>query len=213
MSTDTSAISGYVISYFSSLIEQYGSQAAGVGWNGDASQILRFEQLVKIITQGPEETFSITDLGCGYGALLPFLRGRFRSFAYVGCDISSGMIEAAKKEHHLETDAEFCVSATPVRETDYVVASGIFNVKGEFDPGTWETYIKKTLDTMHAYATKGFSFNILTKYSDADKMRDDLYYADPCELFDICKRKYSRNVSILHDYDLYDFTVLVRKFP
>ena len=42
-------------------------------------------------------------------------------------------------------------------------------------------------------------------------MRPDLYYADPGLFFDDCKRRFSRNVAILHDYDLYDFTVIVRK--
>jgi Trans-aconitate methyltransferase len=213
MKTNDSAISGFIDAYFSSLIEQHGAQAAGVGWNGDASLITRFEQLAKIITQGPDEAFSITDLGCGYGALLPFLHGRFRSFTYVGCDISPAMIESAKKTHHAATNAEFFVADAPVRETDYVIASGIFNLKGEFDYETWGAHIRKILDTMHACSKKGFSFNILTQYSDEDKMRDDLYYADPCELFDLCKRKYSRNVALLHDYELYDFTVLVRKLP
>jgi hypothetical protein len=27
----------------------------------------------------------------------------------------------------------------------------------------------------------------------------------------LCKRRFSRNVALLHDYDLYEFTVLVRK--
>lgn len=208
---DDSAISGYVSSYYSTLIEQHGSQAAGVGWNGDASQILRFEQLAKIIAQGREEPFSITDLGCGYGALLSFLRTRFCSFRYIGCDFSSSMITVAKKTHPLGANVEFFVSDSPVRETDYVVASGVFNIKGEFDPETWKTYIQKNLNTMHAYSKRGFAFNLLTSYSDVDKMRDNLYYADPCKIFDFCKRRYSRNVSLLHDYDLYDFTILVRK--
>jgi hypothetical protein len=30
-------------------------------------------------------------------------------------------------------------------------------------------------------------------------------------IFDICKRKFSRNVALLHDYGLYEFTILVRK--
>jgi SAM-dependent methyltransferase len=210
---DDAAIFRYVNTYYSSLIERHGNQPAGVGWNGDASQVLRFEQLAKIIAQRREEPFSILYMGCGYGSLLPFLRKRFSSFTYIGCDLSSVMIEAAKKEHALERDAEFFVSDSPARETDYVVASGIFNIKGAFDSGTWETYIQKNLDTMHAYSKKGFSFNMLTVYSDADKMKENLYYADPCKFFDFCKRRYSRNVSILHDYELYDFTVLVRKLP
>ena len=53
-------------------------------------------------------------------------------------------------------------------------------------------------------------FNALTSYSDADKRRDDLYYADPLHWFDYCKRKHSRFVTLLHYYPLYEFTVLVR---
>jgi hypothetical protein len=32
-------------------------------------------------------------------------------------------------------------------------------------------------------------------------------------LFDLCKRRYSRNVALLHDYEIYEFTILVRKAP
>ncbi|HAW53355.1 MAG TPA: SAM-dependent methyltransferase, partial [Flavobacteriales bacterium] len=47
--------------------------------------------------------------------------------------------------------------------------------------------------------------------SDPDRKRPDLYYGDPCFFFDYCKRNFSRNVALLHDYNLYDFTILVRK--
>ena len=78
-------------------------------------------------------------------------------------------------------------------------------------PGQWSEYLEATLDVLNRTSRLGFVFNSLTIYSDSDKMRDDLYYADPCTLFDFCKRRYSRNVALLHDYDLYDFTILVRK--
>jgi hypothetical protein len=42
-------------------------------------------------------------------------------------------------------------------------------------------------------------------------MRPDLYYADPCFFFDYCQRRYLRRVAVLHDYGLYEFTVVVRK--
>lgn len=42
-------------------------------------------------------------------------------------------------------------------------------------------------------------------------MKDYLYYADPCFLFDHCKRNYSDRVALLHDYGLYEFTMLVTK--
>ena len=37
-------------------------------------------------------------------------------------------------------------------------------------------------------------------------MRADLYYADPRAFFDLCKRHYSKQVALLHDYGLYEFT-------
>jgi hypothetical protein len=64
---------------------------------------------------------------------------------------------------------------------------------------------------MSDLSRKGFSFNALTKYSDVDHMRPHLYYADPCFFFDYCKTHFARNVALQHDYDLYDFTILVKK--
>lgn len=47
------------------------------------------------------------------------------------------------------------------------------------------------VNVLNRTSSKGFAFNCLTSYSDAEKMRDHLYYADPCEVFDHCKRHYS----------------------
>ncbi len=54
------------------------------------------------------------------------------------------------------------------------------------------------------------AFNALTTYSDPEKQRSELYYADPLQLFDYCKRNLSRDVALLHDYELFDFTIVVR---
>ena len=75
----------------------------------------------------------------------------------------------------------------------------------------WEEYIFKTLTQLWELSKKGLAFNSLTMYSDLEKMRPDLYYADPCRIFDFCKKHFSKNVALLHDYDLYEFTILVRK--
>jgi len=73
------------------------------------------------------------------------------------------------------------------------------------------SYILDTLENINEKSKKGFSFNMLTKYSDKELMRGDLYYADPLFFFDYCKRNYSKEISLLHDYDLYEFTILVKK--
>jgi hypothetical protein len=84
-------------------------------------------------------------------------------------------------------------------------------MKLDADLDAWTQVVIEALNQMNAHASKGMAFNMLTKYSDADRMRPDLYYADPGFFFDYCKRNFSRNVALLHDYNLYDFTILVRK--
>jgi len=75
----------------------------------------------------------------------------------------------------------------------------------------WEKHVVATLEAMNAGTTRGFAFNCLTSYSDPPKRQPYLYYGDPCYYFDLCKRRYSGNVALLHDYGLYEFTLLVRK--
>ena len=128
-----------------------------------------------------------------------------------GIDISEDMIAAARTRHPQDKCVEFAVGNTPDRVHDYCVASGIFNVRLKTPDAEWLSYLLTTLDIMHEFGAQGFAFNALTSYSDVDKMRDDLYYANPVHLFDHCKRRYSPNVALLHDYGLYEFTILVRK--
>lgn len=198
-----------VADYYSVKLAEHGETPQGVDWNGTESQILRFEQLCKLINTSA--SFSINDLGCGYGAFFDFLVGNFESFDYSGLDVSKDMISTAVQRFKDAKNAEFVVSAEPGRIADYCVASGIFNVRLSRPDNEWQAYIEATLDILDRTSSSGFAFNCLSSYSDSEKMRDYLYYADPCKLFDYCKRRYSRNVSILHDYELYEFTILVRK--
>ncbi|MBF0510070.1 MAG: class I SAM-dependent methyltransferase, partial [Deltaproteobacteria bacterium] len=69
-----------VAGYYSARLAEHGETPRGVDWNGEESQRLRFEQLAKIIVRS--DRFSLTDLGCGYGALLDFLLTSYQDFAY-----------------------------------------------------------------------------------------------------------------------------------
>jgi hypothetical protein len=124
--------------------------------------------------------------------------------------VSASMIENARQQH-AGMDSKFFAGEECTQGADYTIASGIFNVRGEYSDSDWLTYCLDTVRKISALSAKGMSFNMLTKYSDAEKMRGYLYYADPCAVFDFCKRELSRNVALLHDYGLYEFTILVRK--
>jgi len=198
-----------VAEYYTSKLTEHGETPKGVDWNGEESQTIRFQQLCEIIDT--QHTFSINDLGCGYGALYDFLVHKYKDFSYLGVDVSEDMIRASMQRYQGKSNARFDHADKPDKIADYGIASGIFNVQMGRSDEEWRTYLEATLDILDRTSRVGFAFNCLTSYSDADKMRDYLYYADPYWLFDLCKRRYSRNVALLHDYDLYEFTILVRK--
>ncbi|WP_024931127.1 class I SAM-dependent methyltransferase [Methylophilus sp. OH31] len=199
-----------VANYYSQKVEAFGTTPQGVDWNGEDSQFCRFEQLLKVINK--ESEFSLIDVGCGYGAMLGYMLEKLSTpFDYIGLDISEEMIQAAIKTHPKSDHIQFFNGSTPPANVDYAVASGIFNVRLEQNDELWLAHIMKTIEQMNAYTRKGFAFNCLTSYSDEDKKRDYLYYADPGLLFDFCKKHCSKQVALLHDYGLYEFTIIVRK--
>ncbi|MBM3125057.1 MAG: class I SAM-dependent methyltransferase [Chloroflexi bacterium] len=197
--------------YFIEKLESFGPTAKGVDYNSLESQARRFEQLVKVIDSSIP--FSIIDYGCGYGALFDFLKTKEWDFEYYGVDLIEEMVRAGRDSHREFSNAHFTSDESEVPPVDYLVAGAIFNIKLEAPYEQWQNYTCQTLARMNAMCSRGFSFNMLTKYSDADRMeqRPDLFYGDPLFFFDHCKRNFSLNVALLHDYGLYDFTILVRK--
>ena len=198
----------HVKSYFDKRIREHGASPRGSDWNSETSQNMRFDQLLRVVEV---QTFSILDYGCGYGALADYLVTRGFDADYYGYDILESAIETARQAHPDASRRTFFTDTSQLPICDYTVASGIFNFRGEQSFEEWTEYVLGVLDEFNRLSRRGFSSNFLTKYSDAVKMRPDLYYADPLFLFDHCKRNFSRNVALLHDYRLYDFTLVIRK--
>jgi SAM-dependent methyltransferase len=198
-----------VARYYDGKIAAHGATPQGVDWKAETGQVLRFAQLARLLPDGG--TFKLADIGCGYGALFDYLSPRFPQLTYLGVDVSATMIETAGERHQQHGNVRYRQDSRAGEVVDYSLASGIFNVCQQIKEANWLDYIHATLDEMDATSRRGFAFNCLTVYSDPGRMRPDLYYADPCALFDRCKRRYAKQVALLHDYGLYEFTILIRK--
>lgn len=206
-SRDNKSILQRVDDYYSDKIRAHGATPQGVDWNSTETQDLRFRQLSSLF---PTDDISVTDFGCGYGGYYDYLSLQYDQLDYLGVDISEAMVELAQDRHRDRINCRFVCADRPPVSSDYVVASGIFNVRQDIGDAQWLDYLLDGIETMNATSKLGFAFNCLTSYSDAHKKRSYLYYADPCAVFDACM-KYSRNVTLLHGYGLYEFTILVRK--
>jgi SAM-dependent methyltransferase len=205
-----------VLTYYRQKLAEHGPTIRGLDWSNQDRQRLVFEQITKICCSprsgARDGGFSLIDYGCGLGSLLGYLvENSWHCEKYIGFDLLPDMLAAGKKSYVDLKIAEFTDQEDSLEPADYVVASGLITVKADAQFSAWQNYVLEKIQRMWSLAKKGLAFNSLTKYSDLPKMQDHLYYADPCFLFDYCKTNLSRNVALLHDYGLYEFTILVRR--
>jgi hypothetical protein len=196
--------------FYAARIAEYGPTPRGVDWNSLEAQNARFVQMLPLF-EGRHELGVVIDYGSSYGALFDYLRERGFTFEYWGYDFCEEVVEVGRKRLAHEPSAHFTNDYEELPEGDYSIASGLFNVHLGTPPPDWLTFIHESLDEMWRVSRRGMAFNALTSYSDPVRQRADLYYADPGRLFDHCKRNLSRRVALLHDYDLFDFTMIVRR--
>ena len=192
--------------YYSRRLAEFGPTAKGVDWNSAESQEQRFRELLP--SDFMRSCRSLLDYGCGYGALLSYLRRVGWLGKYVGYDVAPDMIRGASALHG--DDSEFTVHR-PTETFDCTLASGLFNVRLGFADDRWQQHIDAVLDEMWGCTGSMMGFNMLTVHADADRRRADLYYADPGRYLELCLQRYSRHVRLHHGYGLYEFTIQVEK--
>jgi SAM-dependent methyltransferase len=203
-----SSILSTVAAYYASKIEAYGSTPRGVDWNDLDSHERRHRQFLRLLDGYPDA--SVIDLGCGFGDFLRFLRAAGHTGRFTGYDVAPAMIAKARELYGEAADRQWRIGAEPTETADFAIASGIFNVKGDVPTEAWAQYVQQTIATLARAGQQGFAFNVLSRSSDPDRRRANLYYADPAEMLAYCLSRYGRSVALMQDYGLYEFTVVVR---
>ena len=187
------------------LLEREGTTPAGIGFPKDDQEI-RFAPLIEVVESGIEG-FTVNDLGCGFADLYRFIHDSGLPMeGYRGFDLSEKMLEVARTR--VGDDAELVRGDRLDRTADYSFACGIFNSKFDASDDEWTDYMRSVIRNLAENSIRGFAFNSLTTY--VDYREPNLFYADPAQMFDFCKREISPRVSLLHDYPLWEWTMIVR---
>jgi hypothetical protein len=192
-------------------LREHGVDSRAVGWPDRESQLLRFRKLAYLVeVDRPTKPVTVNDWGCGYGAMFDFLEGLdgLELASYRGYDVSEDMVTAARTRLN-DPRSEIVLGSDVDRDADYTFVSGTFNVRMDADEDTWGAYVRERLHALAARSRRGLAFNLLTTY--VDWRKDDLYYADPCDYLHFCKSELSPRVALLHDYPLYEWTLVVLK--
>jgi len=200
---------GRVARHYTHSLGQHGPGARGVGWREDSDHRLRFDKLLALCDEPRATAVSVNDLGCGYGALYEFLVEEGVNLrGYRGYDISAEMLDEARKRIGDRPGVTLREGAYVGDPADYSFASGIFNVRFAASDELWIEHVFTTLRNLAEFSIRGLAFNLLSTY--VDYREEHLFYGDPAVFFDFAKRELSRKVALLHDYPLYEWTILVK---
>ena len=195
--------------YYSDRPGRFGPTPLGVGWTCLPTQELRFVQLAKLFDFGAG--FSLNDIGCGYGALLAYLRRRHRKTPvdYLGLDLSQAMVDEGRRKWRSAGGVQFAVPDGIYRDADYCVASGIFNVKLGHDRAAWEQFVATTMTEMYGRSRRGMAVNFLAANETLDDVPEH-YRCAPGPWMDHA-RAMGACVELLADYGMPEFTLLLRR--
>jgi SAM-dependent methyltransferase len=201
-----------VESYYSGKLVRHGATPRGVDWSCQATQWLRFVQLLKVCTF--DVPFSLNDLGCGYGALAAFLARKWPDarIDYLGIDLSGAMIRRARRRHRGNARVRFLAAAACPRQADFTVASGIMNVMLGFSIPLWESFVRQILADMNRGSTRGFAVNFIAALPEG-VASDQLYCPSPDRWARFCETEFGCSVELADDYGLCEFTLLARHDP
>jgi SAM-dependent methyltransferase len=206
------AIRSDVDSYYTARVVRHGATPLGVDWSCQATQALRFVQLLKLCDF--TKPFSLNDVGCGYGALVPYLVARYPDCEvdYLGIDLSRAMIGRARRRF-AGPMRRFVVGASSPRIADYSLASGIMNVNVGYSRQAWEAFIVSMLQQMRATSRLGFAVNFMNSApeQDADDKTDvtRLYRTMPEPWMRFCESELHCRVELVDNYGMKEFTLLV----
>lgn len=196
-----------ILGQYSSAYNQYGYSSQSVLWGIEEKQFIRFDVLT---SRFDFEGKSVLDIGCGFGDLATYLRGKYTQIDYCGIDINPDLIGKAKEVFSGVKDTAFVLGDFGAysfdRSFDYILLSGTFNIAlKEVDQYDFaEGYIRKAM----ALCNEGLAFNFLS-----DKVNfivDGFANYAPERMLAIAYQ-FSRNVVLQNDYMPFDFSLFIQK--
>lgn len=212
-----------LVRYYEERLAQHGPDSVlTLDWKNETIQKLRFAILLYVLTvNSKKRDFSILDVGCGLGHLYGFLKDnnllRDLKIDYLGVDISPKLIESCRKRYP-ETRFEVAdILTNDIKQSfDYVLASGIFNVK-VIDPEENQEYLLAMLGKMLSLAGQAAAVNFQSVLGiphigqkDYDLNKSAYNFYDPSEVLKLC-RPLTERLIMRHDYYPLDFTVYLLK--
>ena len=180
----------------------------GLFWNSKKSQYDRFDTLLFLIMKFKfKNQLSISDIGCGYGSLLAYLREKKINIYYSGYDINKNLIKHCIKNY---PETFFKVSYFPTEFTDITIASGTYNYTATDNVKIWEDYIIFNLKKCMAKSKLGLIFNLQFTKKESF-IKNNIYYTNIDFMLNKLKKEFSKVTKFYSTKSLNDIYFIILK--
>ena len=190
---------------------QHQNTPKGVFWNSKLSQDLRLNIILdKIIDNSKSDTFTIADIGCGYGRFFEIIKERNLQdkIKYAGVDINKNFISFCKNNIQLK-QANFYEEISPGQKFDYIIMSGTYNLTPTKNLKLWEDYLTKNLKSNWENVEKAMVFNCLINKE--RKIKSKLYYTEISWIKKFCEENLNKPKISKHNLLEGDITIFIEK--
>ena len=163
----------------------------------------RFDSLSNYIND--EQKCIVLDFGCGLGHLKEYLAFKFNNITYEGCDIVEEFILQSKENFPDSTFYTINQYIDVVKEYDYIVAAGVFNLL--YSPNVEEHFaiVQKIIEHLFLKTKKVLSINFMT--DDVDFIALGGYHQNINSFCDYTKKNLTKRFVIDQSYMPYEFTI------
>ena len=163
-----------------------GTTPKSMFWNSYFNQTKRFEELINflLVIEGTSKKISISDVGCGYGALYKYLKknNRYGNIIYSGIDINKKFINDCRKFYN---NINFRVSSYPLEKVNYCLMSGTYNLTKVKNVEVWEQYIIDNILNCINNVDCGIIFNL--QHSKKTAIVNNIFYCEPQRIVNLMK--------------------------
>jgi SAM-dependent methyltransferase len=187
----------------------FGAHHKALAWHDADRMQRRFQIFRGLLADIPEDRpITVNDHGCGYGAMFEAFRDlpALKTGRYYGTDISREMVEEARRRI-ADPRAVFEMSHVATHDADYSFVSGTWNMKMWADDVEWRGFVLGNLKDLWSRTRVALGFNML---SVKNPWREPtLYYADPEDIVNFCRRELTPNVRTVDRLEPREFVVFL----
>ncbi len=178
-----------IAAYYDDLARRFGTGPQAVDAATAAGLEARYRVLAEVTDLSGKR---VLDVGCGYGGFGAYLRDHGIGAAYVGIDISRGLLDSGRRAH-----PDLDLRPGSLRETrgeyDVVVAQGVFYLLGDGAEAKTAEMIRQ----MWELAREAVAFTTMSAWG-GDAPAGE-FFASPEQLLATCRQLTTRLV-LRHDY-------------